>query len=231
MIYDKRNRENLNKLAVNTRTLAYKWYQYCINNKIEILIYETIRTIEKQKEYVSNGKSQTMKSYHLVGQALDWVLIDSKGKEMWNAYYSINGNKVIQYAKSLGFVSGRDWRWDAPHLQYEFKGYGTDKLSATDGKGSTQKNHYNIGYDVPKDTSKAFRLHTTAFKNKAESEKAKIDYVNKGYLKYAEVFGNDKDGYRLQSGKYITQKDAENAAMRLIDEGLQNYVSIIGRPN
>lgn len=230
MIYDKRNRENLNKLGVNTRTLAYKWYQYCINNKIEVLVYETIRTVEQQKANVAKGASQTMKSYHLVGQALDWVLVDPKGSALWNAYYTTNANKVINYAKSIGFESGRDWGWDAPHLQYEYKGYGTDKMSATDGKGSTQKN-YSIGYDTPKDTSKAFRLHTTAFKNKAESEKAKVDYVKNGYLAYAEVFGNDKDGYRLQSGKYISQKDAEKAAMRLIDVGLQDYVSIIGRPN
>lgn len=227
MIYDKRNRENLEKLAVNTRTLAYKWYQYCVSNKIEVLIYETIRTVEQQKANVAKGASQTMKSYHLVGQALDWVLVDSKGNALWNAYYTANANKVINYGKSIGFESGRDWGWDAPHLQYEYKGYGTDTFT---GIVNTQKK-YNLGYDAPKDTSKAFRLHTTAFKNKAESETAKVDYVKNGYLGYAEVFGNDKDGYRLQSGKYISQKDAEKAAMRLIDVGLQDYVSIIGRLN
>lgn len=152
---------------------------------------------------------------------------DSKGNALWNAYNTTNANKVINYAKSIGFESGRDWGWDAPHLQYEYKGYGTDTFT---GIVNTQKK-YNLGYDVPKDTSKAFRLHTTAFKNKAESEKAKVDYVKNGYLAYAEVFGNDKDGYRLQSGKYISQKDAEKVAMRLIDVGLQDYVSIIGRPN
>lgn len=126
MIYDTRNRTNINKLADHTKLVAINWYDYCINNQIQILIYETIRTVEQQKLNVANGKSQTMKSYHLVGQALDWVLVDANGTALWNAYKTSNADKVINYAKKLGFVSGRDWGWDAPHLQYEHKGYGTD---------------------------------------------------------------------------------------------------------
>ena len=51
-----------------------------------------------------------------------------------------------------------------------------------------------IGYKID-EYSKAFRIHTDAFKSKSDAQK---DFVSKGYLKYAEVFGNDKDGYRLQ---------------------------------
>lgn len=126
MIYDTRNRTNLNKLADHTKLAAINWYDYCINNQIQVLIYETIRTVEQQKLNIANGKSQTMRSYHLVGQALDWVLVDAKGTALWNGYKTPNADKVINYAKKLGFVSGRDWGWDAPHLQYEHKGYGTD---------------------------------------------------------------------------------------------------------
>lgn len=226
MIYDKRNRDNLSKLANNTKIKALQWYEYCVKNGYEVLIYETIRNIEKQRENVKKGVSETMQSYHLVGQALDFVLVDSKGNTLWNGYNSTIADRVINYAKSLGFESGRDWGWDAPHLQYRYKGYGTD----TFGKKSKQFKKHSIGYNTPKDTSKAFRLHTTAFKNKVEAEKAKVDYVKKGYLTYAEVFGNNKDGYRLQSGKYTSQKDAEKVAMLLIDAGLQDYVSIIGSP-
>jgi len=126
MIYDTRNRTNLNKLADHTKLATINWYDYCINNQIQLLIYETIRTVEQQKLNVANGKSQTMRSYHLVGQALDWVLVDASGTALWNGYKTPNADKVINYAKKLGFVSGRDWGWDAPHLQYEYKGYGTD---------------------------------------------------------------------------------------------------------
>ncbi|GGH16682.1 hypothetical protein GCM10008013_11600 [Paenibacillus segetis] len=73
MRYDARNRTNLDKLAPNTLKAAYAWYEYCIRNGIEILIYETIRTLETQKLYLANGRSKTLRSYHIVGQALDFV--------------------------------------------------------------------------------------------------------------------------------------------------------------
>lgn len=144
MIYDTRNRTNLNKLADHTKLAAINWYDYCINNQIQLLIYETIRTVEQQKLNVANGKSQTMRSYHLVGQALDWVLVDANGTALWNGYKTPNADKVINYAKKLGFVSGRDWGWDAPHLQYEYKGYGTDTFGKIKENGDElTMSHYN----------------------------------------------------------------------------------------
>jgi len=131
MKYDVRNRANLDKLSPNTKAAAYKWYQYCIDNQIDILIYETIRTIEKQRENVANGKSQTMKSYHLegVGQALDFVPIIN-GNDDWGAYKKEPFISAIKYAKSIGFEWGGDWKGfvDSPHLQFNYKGYGTDKV-------------------------------------------------------------------------------------------------------
>ncbi|WP_193767050.1 hypothetical protein [Lysinibacillus parviboronicapiens] len=50
-------------------------------------------------------------------------------------------------------------------------------------------------------------------------------------LRYAEVFGNDKDGYRIQSGKYSTQKEAEAVAIKLLESKRTNYCSIIGSKN
>ncbi|MDA2331143.1 M15 family metallopeptidase [Bacillus cereus] len=134
MKYHNRNVSNLNKLADNTKAAAFKWYQYCINNGIEVLIYETIRTVEQQREYVRKGASQTMRSYHLVGQALDFVPIQSNGTEDWNGYNKEPWASAIRYAKQIGFEWGGDWKGfvDSPHLQYNYKGYGTD----TFGKGA-----------------------------------------------------------------------------------------------
>lgn len=84
-----------------------------------------------------------------------------------------------------------------------------------------------IGYKIEKD-SNAFRIHTDAFKSKSDAQKAQKDFVSNGYLKYAEVFGNDKDGYRLQSGKYIAQKDAESASKKMLEAKVVGYCSIIG---
>ena len=128
MIYDERNRKNLNQLADTTKVKAYQWYQYCIDNKIQVLIYETIRSKEKQAENVRKGASKTMKSYHIVGQALDWVLVDAKKNALWNGYNSKDAQKAIKYAKSIGFVWGGDWKnfYDAPHLQWDKIPYGKD---------------------------------------------------------------------------------------------------------
>lgn len=126
MIYDERNRQNIAKLADNTKIATLKWYQYCIDNEIQILIYETIRSIETQRQNVAKGASKTMQSYHLVGQALDFVPVDSKGSALWNGYKAQDIQKAYSYARKLGFELGYDWGWDSPHLQYNYKGYGTD---------------------------------------------------------------------------------------------------------
>ncbi|WP_081143374.1 M15 family metallopeptidase, partial [Bacillus cereus] len=128
MYYHNRNLENLNKLAPHTRAKALQWYQYCVDNGIEVLVYETTRSIEQQRENVRKGASQTMKSYHLVGQALDFV--PARGAEVfWDDYYRSDIQQAVRYAKSIGFEWGGDWKGfvDSPHLQYNYNGYGTDK--------------------------------------------------------------------------------------------------------
>ncbi|MFF5993723.1 M15 family metallopeptidase [Lysinibacillus sp. KU-BSD001] len=145
MIYDKRNRENLNKLADHTRVAAYKWYQYCIDKKYQVLIYETLRDKATQQKYVQEGKSQTMRSYHLVGQALDFVFVDNNGKALWSINAYVTKMDVINYAKKCGFTWGGDWDndgdWrdetflDSPHLQYEYTGYGKDTFGKIKGNG------------------------------------------------------------------------------------------------
>ncbi|MNW36999.1 Peptidoglycan L-alanyl-D-glutamate endopeptidase CwlK precursor [compost metagenome] len=130
MRYDTRNRANLDKLAPNTRKAAYAWYEYCIKIGADILIYETIRTIETQKKYLADGKSKTLKSYHLVGQALDFVPVNASGAMDYNGYGSALIKRAITEAKRLGFEWGGDWKTfvDKPHLQFNYEGYGTDKV-------------------------------------------------------------------------------------------------------
>ncbi|HAM2086916.1 TPA: M15 family peptidase [Listeria monocytogenes] len=135
--YYSRSLANVNKLADNTKAAARKLLDWSENNGIEVLIYETIRTKEQQAANVNSGASQTMRSYHLVGQALDFVM--AKGKTVdWGAYRSDKGKKFVAKAKSLGFEWGGDWSGfvDNPHLQFNYKGYGTD----TFGNGASASN-------------------------------------------------------------------------------------------
>ncbi|EAC8843080.1 M15 family peptidase [Listeria monocytogenes] len=135
--YYSRSLANVNKLADNTKAAARKLLDWAEKNGIEVLIYETIRTKEQQAANVASGASQTMRSYHLVGQALDFAM--TKGKTVdWGAYRSDKGKKFVAKAKSLGFEWGGDWSGfvDNPHLQFNYKGYGTD----TFGKGASTSN-------------------------------------------------------------------------------------------
>jgi peptidoglycan L-alanyl-D-glutamate endopeptidase CwlK len=128
LTYDSRNRKALEELAPNTKVAAKLWYEYCVNNKIDILITDAVRTIEEQKADVASGASHTMKSYHLVGQALDFVPIIN-GKADWSKYGNANIKLAIAKAIMLGFEWGGTWTTlvDKPHLQFNYKGYGTDK--------------------------------------------------------------------------------------------------------
>lgn len=142
MRYATRNLANINKLAPNTKVAAKKLHTFAELNGIDILIYETIRTVERQKELVAAKKSKTMRSYHIVGQALDFVPVDKDGDALWNGYNSPKVKLFIKEAKRLGFTWGADWDndgqtsdetfVDSPHLQFEYKGYGTDKTTKPD---------------------------------------------------------------------------------------------------
>ncbi|TWE06390.1 peptidoglycan L-alanyl-D-glutamate endopeptidase CwlK [Neobacillus bataviensis] len=128
LTYETRNLDNINKLADHTKVAALKWHDYLVANNINVLIYETFRTIDTQRANVKKGVSQTMKSYHIVGQALDFVPVDKNGKALWDGYSHPEIKMAIAEAKRLGFEWGGDWKSfvDKPHLQFNFNGYGTD---------------------------------------------------------------------------------------------------------
>jgi len=100
-------------------------------------VYDARRTVAEQRANVNSGASQTMYSYHIVGQALDFVPVKD-GKALWGGYNTASIQKAIKEAQRLGFTWGGDWDSDgnqrdetfidSPHLQYEYKGYGTDKV-------------------------------------------------------------------------------------------------------
>jgi peptidoglycan LD-endopeptidase CwlK len=123
----KRNLDNIAKLADHTKDAALKWHDFLVKNDIDVLIYETIRTIDQQRANVKNGASQTMRSYHIVGQALDFAPVVN-GKIVWDGYNHPDIKKALAEAKRLGFEWGGDWKSfiDQPHLQFKYKGYGTD---------------------------------------------------------------------------------------------------------
>ena len=90
---------------------------------LDFSITEGLRTIERQRELVAKKKSQTMKSRHIVGQAVDiCVLIDGKANWDFENYRKV-ADVFKACARELGVTItwGGDWVSfrDGPHFQIE----------------------------------------------------------------------------------------------------------------
>lgn len=212
MTYDKRNRDNLKKLGDKTRLVAEKWYAYLVKNEIDVLIYETIRTKETQAEYVRKGASQTMTSYHLVGQALDFVPVGSGGATLWGGYGSAEIKKAVAEAKRLGFTWGGDWASfvDKPHLQYDKIKYGTDTFGKYD---ELVKAEQPVAKPVAKPETSVKEtgqgvatsdvwIHKVDTETFAPSTRLKV--LQKG--EKVSIFGEGKYTYKIGKGMYVSKK-------------------------
>lgn len=91
--------------------------------EVDFKVGEGLRTIERQKMLVKEGKSKTLNSRHLTGHAVDlWALKD--GKVSWDKelYY-----KIAKAMKESAEELGVDIRWggdfksffDGPHFELE----------------------------------------------------------------------------------------------------------------
>ena len=84
-------------------------------------ITEGLRTAERQKQLVAEGKSQTLRSRHLLGRAIDFVVYIN-GKPNWDLD---NYQKVAQVFKQVAAEEGIEIEWggdwktfkDGPHIQ------------------------------------------------------------------------------------------------------------------
>lgn len=91
----------------------------------DFIVVEGLRSIETQRKYVSEGKSKTMKSYHLTGDAVDLAPIEN-GKIDWTnskGQFDSVAESMKQAAKEFGvkITWGGDWKSfvDKPHFQIE----------------------------------------------------------------------------------------------------------------
>lgn len=87
----------------------------------DFMVGEGIRTLERQLELVAAGKSQTMKSRHLTGHAVDLWCLDG-GKVVWDMpRYRRLAEIVEKAARAVGVPVewGGNWKSlrDGPHFQ------------------------------------------------------------------------------------------------------------------
>lgn len=94
-------------------------------------ITDGLRTLERQKQLVKAGKSKTMKSRHLTGHAVDFVVAEPGGGVSYDhADMQACADVFKQAAQELGVAIewGGDWRKfvDTPHIELDRKVYQED---------------------------------------------------------------------------------------------------------
>ncbi len=115
------SKDSLNKLASVKEPLRKVCLKAFEKMPFDIKILEGIRTIERQKELVSKGASQTLKSRHLTGDAIDIAPYPID----WNDIekFKVMATVMKEASKELGIpiVWGGDWKTlvDCPHFQLE----------------------------------------------------------------------------------------------------------------
>ncbi len=96
---------------------------------LHIGICETLRTVERQAKLVKLGYSQTMYSYHILGLATDFCILDVNAKCDWKAKRT-KWEHLAKIIESVGLESGYRWKTlvDGPHAQLVIKGFTSEQL-------------------------------------------------------------------------------------------------------
>ena len=94
---------------------------------LDFTITEGLRTVQRQAALVKAGASQTMKSRHITGHAIDFaVLVGGQVRWDWPLYAQVSV-AFKQAAKELNvpIVWGGDWKSlkDGPHVELDRKKY------------------------------------------------------------------------------------------------------------
>lgn len=94
---------------------------------LEFVVTEGLRTAQRQRELVAQGKSQTSNSRHLTGHAVDLAVIIG-GKADWTfSNYEKLAATMREAAQELGvaIVWGGAWKTlkDGPHFELDRKVY------------------------------------------------------------------------------------------------------------
>ena len=93
---------------------------------VDFTVTEGLRTVERQRALVAAGASQTMKSRHITGHAVDLAaLVMGEVRWDWPLYAKLAG-AMKAAAKEVGVPLewGGDWKMkDGPHFQLPWANY------------------------------------------------------------------------------------------------------------
>ena len=91
-------------------------------------VTEGVRSMDRQAELVASGKSQTMRSRHLTGHAVDLAVEDGRGGILWDRpSYERLAVEILAAAKAenVPVEWGGNFRgfFDGPHFQLPWRDY------------------------------------------------------------------------------------------------------------
>jgi len=98
---------------------------------LDFTVLEGIRSVERQKQLVSQGASRTMNSRHITGHAVDLApMIAGEVRWDWPLYHKLA--KIVKSAaadEKVPLQWGGDWRAfkDGPHWELPWKFYPKEK--------------------------------------------------------------------------------------------------------
>lgn len=100
-------------------------------SNLDFTVLEGIRSVERQKQLVSQGASKTMNSRHITGHAVDLApMIVGEVRWDWPLYHKLA--KIVKAAaadEKVPLQWGGDWRAfkDGPHWELPWKFYSKGK--------------------------------------------------------------------------------------------------------
>lgn len=109
---------------------VHRAHELCleIGPKYDFTVIEGLRSVETQRKYVNSGASQTMRSYHIIGRAVDLALFENGA--MYNNIdrYAVIADCMDEAAEELGIEITWGAVWDKrmddyDDAQAEFKEY------------------------------------------------------------------------------------------------------------
>ena len=122
--FDERSAKNLVGVHADLIRVVEAAAEIC---EIDFVVIEGLRTMKRQRELVAKGASQTLKSRHLDGHAIDVApIVDGDVSFAWPPFDLIAA-AMKTAANNLGvsIIWGGDWRKfrDGPHFELDRKAY------------------------------------------------------------------------------------------------------------
>lgn len=97
------------------------------DSPLDFIVIEGVRSVDRQKQLVASGASQTMNSRHITGHAVDLLPIGHNGPAFdWPLYHKLGpAVKAAADAEGVDLEWGGDWTSfkDGPHFQLSRKSY------------------------------------------------------------------------------------------------------------